>query len=151
MSAKLQETLKNIELLYKEASEQFQSALMDALEEVREKYPNVKAVAWTQYTPFFNDGEACEFGVGDPEFIIDEKSVDEIREIWNENNGYVCDEVDTLDWKQSSDLLKQNETLKLIFGSESGEKLCHDCFGDHTRVLVTIEDRSVYLEEYDHE
>lgn len=27
--------------------------------------PDVKAVVWNQYTPYFNDGEACEFGVHD--------------------------------------------------------------------------------------
>ena len=28
----------------------------------------VKAVAWTQYTPWFNDGDACEFGVCEKSF-----------------------------------------------------------------------------------
>lgn len=31
-----------------------------------EKFPKlVKAFVWSQYTPYFNDGDACEFGVGD--------------------------------------------------------------------------------------
>jgi hypothetical protein len=28
----------------------------------------VKAVAWTQYTPYFNDGDACEFSVNGKQF-----------------------------------------------------------------------------------
>ncbi len=30
-----------------------------------EKCPEVSAVGWNQYTPYFNDGESCEFSVGD--------------------------------------------------------------------------------------
>ena len=31
-----------------------------------EKFPKlVKAFVWSQYTPYFNDGDACEFSVGD--------------------------------------------------------------------------------------
>lgn len=32
-------------------------------DEVFSKYPEVKALAWTQYTPYYCDGESCEFGV----------------------------------------------------------------------------------------
>src|SRR5690348_1020347 len=35
----------------------------------------VKAIAWSQYTPYFNDGEACEFGVGDIAFTSNSKVV----------------------------------------------------------------------------
>lgn len=29
-------------------------------------YPEVEAVRWEQYTPYFNDGDVCEFGVREP-------------------------------------------------------------------------------------
>jgi len=32
--------------------------------------PEVKSVFWTQYTPYFNDGEACEFSVYDKYFTL---------------------------------------------------------------------------------
>lgn len=32
-----------------------------------EKFPKLEAVKWTQYTPYFNDGDTCEFGVNDHE------------------------------------------------------------------------------------
>ncbi|MFC9995776.1 hypothetical protein [Nocardia sp. NPDC127526] len=28
-------------------------------------FPEVEAVRWTQYTPYFNDGDVCEFGTGE--------------------------------------------------------------------------------------
>jgi hypothetical protein len=33
-----------------------------------EKYPHIKTIFWTQYTPGFNDGDPCEFGVYGPYF-----------------------------------------------------------------------------------
>lgn len=32
--------------------------------------PEVEAITWTQYTPYFNDGESCEFSVHDKYFIL---------------------------------------------------------------------------------
>lgn len=31
----------------------------------------IKAVAWDQYTPYFNDGDACEFGVYERQFELE--------------------------------------------------------------------------------
>lgn len=35
-----------------------------------ESCPEIKQVHWTQYTPYFNDGEACEFSVNDFNFQL---------------------------------------------------------------------------------
>lgn len=32
--------------------------------------PDLESIKWTQFTPYFNDGEACEFGVNEPEFKV---------------------------------------------------------------------------------
>jgi hypothetical protein len=42
-----------------------QAALKEAFKEVFAAHPGLKAVKWTQYTPYFNDGDACVFGVHD--------------------------------------------------------------------------------------
>ena len=34
-----------------------------------EECPKVQAVVWSQYTPYFNDGDECVFSVNDPCFI----------------------------------------------------------------------------------
>lgn len=34
-------------------------------------YPGVEAVRWRQYTPYFNDGDACEFGMHGAEVKIE--------------------------------------------------------------------------------
>lgn len=48
-----------------------EEALKEYFLEIFEKFPELKAVRWAQYTPYFNDGDPCEFGICDPYFIID--------------------------------------------------------------------------------
>lgn len=49
--------------------------------------PEVTGVHWTQYTPYFNDGEACEFGVNDYCFHILEED-EEIEESYESTHLY---------------------------------------------------------------
>ena len=44
-------------------------AVKEAVHEFLSEHKNVKAVKWSQYTPYFNDGEACVFQVYEPEFL----------------------------------------------------------------------------------
>ncbi len=38
--------------------------LADAFkEEIFDKHPRIQSVSWVQYTPYFNDGDACTFSV----------------------------------------------------------------------------------------
>jgi hypothetical protein len=34
------------------------------------RHPGVHGIRWTQYTPYFNDGDACEFSAHDPDLEI---------------------------------------------------------------------------------
>lgn len=49
--------------------------------------PEVTGIHWTQYTPYFNDGESCEFGVNEICFHILEDEDDEI-EAWESTMLY---------------------------------------------------------------
>ena len=40
-----------------------EAAVKDAFKDLFDKYPEVTSVVWTQYTPYFNDGDACTFTV----------------------------------------------------------------------------------------
>lgn len=39
------------------------SAFTEGSKDFFERYPNLDSFGWTQYTPYFNDGEPCEFQV----------------------------------------------------------------------------------------
>jgi hypothetical protein len=50
-----------------QVKEQGKELLHKHFTEYFEANPEVEAVKWAQYTPYFNDGEPCEFTVHDPE------------------------------------------------------------------------------------
>ena len=73
MEQKLLDTLKGehaslksrINALKEEMQENSKVLMKEAFREFFEKYDVVDNIFWTQYTPYFNDGESCEFSVGD--------------------------------------------------------------------------------------
>jgi hypothetical protein len=59
--------------------------------------PALLAIKWSQYTPFFNDGDECVFGVYDPSYLIDLSALNLSEEI---NIGYYHVDDDSEDGKQ---------------------------------------------------
>lgn len=111
----------------------------------------IKSFGWAQYTPYFNDGDECNFGVRcDYPYI----------------NGQSIDEIDSLDWRieyflkdgryaerktdeWDIELFKIVEEFKDVINYIDDEFL-KDLFGDH--VLVTVHsDGSVTTSRYDHD
>ena len=61
--AKIQEAIRTInEEVEKLRAEQMKLA-KPALAQLIDVHPDIIAIRWTQYTPYFNDGDVCEFGV----------------------------------------------------------------------------------------
>ena len=70
---------EQINALNKQMQETSKELMKEAFREFFEKYQSVvDNVYWTQYTPHFNDGEACEFGVNDVFILLkdDEEACD---------------------------------------------------------------------------
>lgn len=78
MEQKLLDTLKSehtslksrINALKAEMQENSKVLMKEAFREFLEKYDVVDNIFWTQYTPYFNDGESCEFSVGDVYLVL---------------------------------------------------------------------------------
>jgi hypothetical protein len=100
--------------------------------------PALIAFSWTQYTPYFNDGENCEFGVNtdSPDIQVDgEEDLDEFY---------------------YSSYSKTPPTPRDLVGMEVvkflqvyGEDDLLSMFGDHAKVTVTRS--GVDVESYDHD
>jgi hypothetical protein len=56
-----QKARKEIKRLHKEASGLAKTTLLEGLDKLFKKHPEVGGVTWTQYTPSFNDGDPCTF------------------------------------------------------------------------------------------
>lgn len=144
----------------KKAQESFKLVLAQVFKDV----PELVCIAWTQYTPYFNDGDSCEFSVSDVHFVTEQtiKDYDDTVEgdyadmvKWaTEQEPYDLNEASiTLyhrDAKQGL-TLDQFTSLKLLGKYIGGdlEDVLHSMFGDHVSVMVTRD--SIEVNEYDHE
>lgn len=68
-----------IALAKKEMQEKSTGLIEQATKIFLDACPEVTGIHWTQYTPYFNDGESCEFSVNDICFHILEDEDDEIE------------------------------------------------------------------------
>ena len=133
--------------------------------------PGIKAVIWAQYTPYFNDGDPCEFGVNEPTFTnatgdeLDNISYGEYsgedETVWaTESIKYVTKSFDGVgkDYhKATRELILQGPPLdfaacelinKMITSSEFKPVLLA-LFGDGVSVTATIDGFDVSGYEHD--
>lgn len=125
-----------------------QAAIADLLKDFLTKFPEVESVRWTQYTPYFNDGDECVFGVNEARVTLKEVGAE---------NGHDEDEDDYgIDaWS----LTYQNETperkalaadLKALGKQlDESDDILRECFGDHVQVIVTR--AGIEVSEYSHD
>ena len=132
--AEMQEKIKKMQ---EEMQEKVKSLFNEIVTEFFAANPKIKSFSWTQYTPYFNDGEECVFGVNsyDPTMIFVEES------------GLI----DTEKWEiaeegEARDL--QKATQKFIDGFRDED--LKTIFGDHVEVTVN-NDGTAEVEEYSHD
>lgn len=174
--ASLREEMEQIRSRMKEAA---QEAVREGTKAIFEEYGDiVLAFGWAQYTPFFNDGEPCEFGMSGL-FILGHEDID-----WEavEREGY---DGSWEDWaREHTDYPHESgrvfnpydDNSKVAYTSWRGdvqrpgeprynaakeaienvysalaadESVSKDIFGDHVRVLFTAE--GVDTDYYDHD
>lgn len=88
----LKEQLKEHKRLGVILQEKGQSIFEEAAKEIFKKYPNLDSFSWTQYTPHFNDGDACNFSVNETLYLNEISQYDED----DESYAKVSDDIDTL-------------------------------------------------------
>lgn len=63
-----------------------------------ERFPEVYCVCWTQYSPYFNDGEPCRFGVNESSVVFLDQLDDDfecLADIFPGDDGYTRWNLDT--------------------------------------------------------
>jgi len=149
IKTKLAATKKQIEELRAQAAEEGKKAFSEACQSLFERHEKLIAFGWTQYTPYFCDGEPCEFSVneelmfelaGVPEgadWIEESYSGHGLCELVTYNASPIPDEYAAIDREVGEvfDLLDQD--------------MCEDLFGDHVLVKVTRD--GVETHEYEHD
>lgn len=137
-------SIKNIQAKLREVMQEVQDkGLAEFKEEFNDffaEYPTVEAFRWQQYTPYFNDGEACEFGVHGIEIQLKGHTT----------SGY--DDEDGFDEISTYDDIAMNAAIAEWFETLHGDGMktvFEQVFGDHVRVTVTPD--NIEIEEYEHD
>jgi hypothetical protein len=149
------------------AKAESQGALQAAFDDFFASNPGVYGIGWTQYTPHWCDGEACEFGKNETCLFFDEESFEEDGFGGNESDllksreyyagrGRSPSEVSKIDGrieelggvdavrKVTSDFKRLDDFL-----GEIGDEYMEMIYGDGYSVLYTKD--GLKVEEYDHD
>lgn len=123
----------------KKMEEEGKSFFIEVLKPMFEKYPELKSLSWSQYTPYFNDGDACVFR-SNASYPSIQFSIDEELEDYDEESWYSDD-----DKSPEAECYRSAVSILDSFDDEDYEML----FGDHVKVIVTRE--GIETEEYEHD
>jgi len=120
-------------------------ALFNALKIYFEDYPEF-IISWTQYTPYFNDGDPCTFSVNSPELFLNEGD-------FHYSDGYKS-------WNYyKGDFLENHPDLGIKvwdawcsladFLTDIPDEIYEEIFNNHVRVIASKD--GLQVEGYDHE
>lgn len=119
-----------------ELSEFGKAALSEEFKKTFDAHPDLIAIRWRQYTPYFNDGDPCTFRLGD----FDMKFPDTPEDGGDCEDGFES----TYGERRKSPVAEAVSALGRI-----DRQVYESVFGDHCTVTATREGFEV--EEYEHD
>lgn len=133
----LRELKAKIDETYKTMAELGKGLIKEEFQKLFEEWPEIAAIRWRQYTPYWNDGEPCTFRVCSPYVKINDFGGD-ADDGWLEE--YDFEEGPKRDW------------MRHLEGTlEAGEIVLKSIFGDHVQVTVWRDKDEAEVEEYEHD
>ncbi len=136
---------------FKQITLDFQSKMQEAISNVFVEFfkaePQVQAISWCQYTPYFNDGEECIFSVNDVYFILDGFDAENVPDSpyeFEDDEQYVTASY------YGSDKEAYTENMKLLNNLiDANSDIMKYAYGDH--VMVVITPTETFTNEFEHE
>ena len=113
-------------------------------------FPEVKKIRWEQFTPYFNDGDPCEFNVHEPAV----KFTGHLKQFSEQYSDYGDGYLDAwnLKYRAEKDKFSLPEGLVEALSAVSSsrfESVCRSNFGEHAR--VTASRKGFKVEFYKHD
>jgi hypothetical protein len=122
-------------------------AFSEAAAELFASHPNLLGFGWRQYTPYFNDGDACTFSAHTDYPTVWYRDADGNEVESDENARW------TIQWRakqgQANPVLDPLALAVIEFLERFGDDTYEDLFGDHCEVRVRPTGTTV--EPYDHD
>jgi hypothetical protein len=105
-----------------------------------EEMTTINRVAWTQYTPYFNDGSECVFSVHEPHFELVDEPMDDDDSFYDWHDYYSFRD------KQPALYAATGALYDAMQAMEDEFRLA---FGDHARVIADRNGFNVEREHHD--
>lgn len=137
----LNDLIAQIRAINNHARSEGRRLLGQAFKDFFEACPEVRAIVWAQYAPFWNDGEPCEFSVHEYEVVSfsDKEEEDSYLSYGYGENSMISS------WRKDRDNEVQARVRALcekylgpVFSSEA-ETILQFVFGDDCQVVATRE------------
>jgi len=129
--------------LHKKASAEGEALLKVSFKEFFKTYPVCTAVVWTQYTPYFMDGDPCEFSMNEVHFRLKNIGFEDYE---GGTDAYSIKALEA-DGKVPKGTYKGLD--KIGNQLQAMSDVMHTVFGDHVQVVCTPE--SIEAEEFNHD
>lgn len=134
--------IEQFELQKKQLVKSLKKDLKNVLKELFTTIPEIKTIYWTQYTPYFMDGDTCEFSMNE---IIISNCDDEFVDYPDDIFGYFDEEETQRRWAATATstgkYIKNAEHREIIKNFvktiEKSEDLMAELFGNDVRVIGT--------------
>jgi hypothetical protein len=156
--AVLREKQEEIKKLKEEMLEASNKIFTDLTKTIFEDHPKVKSFGWNQFTPYFNDGETCEFSANVDYIQINDEPVDESEWInetkitnwgtWNREKRQYEGRTEVPNFNYDSELVKATDEIREFLRNFDNDFFMSQ-FGDHAEVTITAE--GVSVDEYEHD
>lgn len=125
-------------------------AVKEAVDEILGQHPEVAAVSWTQFTPYFNDGEPCEFRVNEIEVSLMASDYEDASPAGDDGDWLSTWDLDYGERKgRHPNLISKLKELSRCISSAGLRHAMEATFGDHVRVIVARDGTDV--QEYEHD
>lgn len=158
--AQIAKSKEEVNKLKAELSEIIKGNFNEMAQELFDTYPELHNIGWRQYTPYFNDGESCEFSShhkyaeinGNDEDYGESEQEDGVIDIVRNSSETYRDRGTNWEYKPNPDYNPYYkeivDTVKGFLGQFDDDDM-EDLFGDHVKVNITRD--GVEVEEYDHD
>lgn len=154
----LKEKQKEIAKLKAEAQQMASDAFDSFCKEIFEKHPKIESFGWSQYTPYFNDGDTCTFSANtdyisvNGEYVDDSKWVSETTVVdwgtWNRDLRVYEGRVEVPNLDYDAELSKGADEITEFLRNFDNDFYIKR-FGDHAEITVTKD--GVDVDEYEHD
>jgi hypothetical protein len=107
---------------------------------------SIEAIRWEQYTPYFNDGDPCVFGICEPRFALKDEAPNADESDYGDEFFSLYDNVFYMNEHPATEQVKA--LAGAIYLGEFEDVLL-EAFGDHAQVTV-YRDR-IEVETFEHD